>query len=504
MTVSNTTNKTTRAVGNGSTTAFTFPFKIFAAGDLEVRSIDVSVSPEVSTLKTLTTDYTVTINAVTEGGTVTYVTAPTSDDEVFIKRVVTLEQDTDIPVSDSFPQQAVEDALDRRSMVTIQLNEENDRAITQSVTSTSTADLTLPEPVASNAIGWNGTATALVNLTSADLGTSVASAYGETLMTSADSAGARTVLDLDDATATVSWLASTTVTGTVTGTLTASGSFVTDKFKLAAATQKTIATAAITVDNGRHTVDTEADAATDALDTINGLSDGDFVILSAENITRVVTISEADNCKMQFGPFIMAAANDRICFMGDGASALEVWRSSTTETPAKVLLSTQEASTSATIDFINLSSTFKKYVIEAIDVKLATDDIIMNVRTSTDNGSTYDAGASDYSWRVMNPNSFNEDLADTEISIVDVASSSRRIGNAAGEYFNATIEIFNPSNAATFTIIGSVCHYSSADGDAQVSSGTGSRESAADVDAVRLLASSGNITSGTFKLYGIR
>ena len=75
MTVTNKTN-TVEEAGNGSKVAFTFDFKTPAAGDLEVYEVDGTTL--VATLLTITTHYTVALNTVTEGGTVTYVTAPAS------------------------------------------------------------------------------------------------------------------------------------------------------------------------------------------------------------------------------------------------------------------------------------------------------------------------------------------------------------------------------------------------------------------------------------------
>jgi len=57
----------------------------------------------------------------------------------------------------------------------------------------------------------------------------------------------------------------------------------------------TIATGAITVTGVYHTVDTEADAASDSLDTINGGADGQILILQTENSARDVIITNAGN-----------------------------------------------------------------------------------------------------------------------------------------------------------------------------------------------------------------
>ena len=58
----------------------------------------------------------------------------------------------------------------------------------------------------------------------------------------------------------------------------------------AASTELTIATGAVTVTQNWHTVDTEADAASDDLDTINGGADGYVLILHPNNDTRTVVL----------------------------------------------------------------------------------------------------------------------------------------------------------------------------------------------------------------------
>lgn len=63
-----------------------------------------------------------------------------------------------------------------------------------------------------------------------------------------------------------------------------------------AATELTIDAGAITVTHGFHTIDTEADAASDNLDTISGLADGQAVLLRLENAGRnVIFRSGQDN-----------------------------------------------------------------------------------------------------------------------------------------------------------------------------------------------------------------
>ncbi len=176
---------------------------------------------------------------------------------------------------------------------------------------------------------------------------------------------------------------------------------------------------------------------------------------------------------------------------------------------ARVLLETQTASNSASIDFdsgVNFS-TYKKYEIELIDVVIATDNAELFVRTSTDGGSTYDSGASDYAWgyyRVLTGTTplVNGDSADSKINITYDPGSGVGWGNAAGEAFNGEFSLWNPSGTNK-TIINFVVSGIRNTGNLMNLTGAGSRQSAANVDGIQFLMSSGNIVSGTFKIYGI-
>ena len=156
MTVTNTTS-TVEAAGNGTTTAFSFSFKAQATTDIDVYKVNTSTL--VATLQTIVTDYAVTLNAVTEGGTVTYVVAPTASENSFIKRKMTLDQQTDIPTEGNIPETSLNNEYDKSRMIDIQQQDELDRALKFATTS-SLSDITIPEGTsaanrASKAIVWN-------------------------------------------------------------------------------------------------------------------------------------------------------------------------------------------------------------------------------------------------------------------------------------------------------------------------------------------------------------
>lgn len=117
-----------------------------------------------------------------------------------------------------------------------------------------------------------------------------------------------------------------------------------------------------------------------------------------------------------------------------------------------------------------------------------TDVVKLEMRTSTDGGSTFDAGASDYADSV----SINE----TSLELSDI------LGNATGEGFSGDVLVYNPGDATKHTHVGvgAVSFYNAAGIFVQQVRG-GKRSAAADVDAARFFYSSGNIASGTIRLY---
>jgi len=132
MSVSSTTTKNSYS-GDGSTVAFAYGFRIFAAADLEVI---IRSSTGTETTKTLTTHYSVSGVGEDAGGTVTFVTAPVTGETVVIRRNLTLTQGTDYVENDPFPANSHEDALDRLTFITQGIQEELDRAIKASKTNT--------------------------------------------------------------------------------------------------------------------------------------------------------------------------------------------------------------------------------------------------------------------------------------------------------------------------------------------------------------------------------
>lgn len=80
-----------------------------------------------------------------------------------------------------------------------------------------------------------------------------------------------------------------------------------------------IASGAVTATNTRHVVDVEGGAAsTDNLETINGGSDGDLLILRAKHDARTVVLTESGNLSLGASTRSLDSRHDRIVFVYDG------------------------------------------------------------------------------------------------------------------------------------------------------------------------------------------
>ena len=135
MTVSSTTTKVSYA-GNGSTTAFAYTFKIFAAAEITVI---IRSSTGTETVKSLTTHYTLSNIGVDGGGNVTFGSAPASGETVVLIRNTPNTQTLDLVENDPFLSSSFEDTLDKITHQLIEQQEEIDRSIKVSRTNSITS-----------------------------------------------------------------------------------------------------------------------------------------------------------------------------------------------------------------------------------------------------------------------------------------------------------------------------------------------------------------------------
>ena len=188
---------------------------------------------------------------------------------------------------------------------------------------------------------------------------------------------------------------------------------------------------------------------------------------------------------------------DQVLSMNTGATAPE-WADAAGG--AMEFLGTVSASNDASVAFTGLSSTYFMYMLVLDAVVPSTDDADLQLRTSTDNGSSYDSGSSDYAYAYHgyhNGEGFNSVTSTSAIVFFEGA------GSDTNEQLSGTIQIFNPS-AAHYTDVIAHLNIHRNNGYTSIYHSSGRRLSAADVDAIQLFFHTGNIESGIIKLYGLK
>jgi hypothetical protein len=181
-----------------------------------------------------------------------------------------------------------------------------------------------------------------------------------------------------------------------------------------------------------------------------------------------------------------------------------------------VLIKEQTASSSSTVSFVDgsggvvLDSTYPIYKFQLINIHIASDTQKLQFNFSTDSGSNYNVTKTTTMFNAVHDegDSFASIAYDTGDDLAQgtgfQSMSGTGLGNLDDENLCAEMFLFNPSST-TF-----VKHYllRSVQNSAinyvydSYSAGYGNTTSA--IDAVQFKAGSGNIDSGTIKLYGIK
>lgn len=196
MTVPSTTSTFGPLSGNGVTTSFGFSFRLDDYADVtaeEQIEVITTSSDGVDTVKTLTTDYTVSLNAdqdVSPGGSVVFVTAPASGVTVRGRRLPDFTQQTALTNQGAYNAEDVEAQFDQQAKQILALREISNRSIRAPVGET-LAILPRATDRASKFLAFNssGDPTAATSLTGAP-----ASTYGANFILAADAPAALTLL----------------------------------------------------------------------------------------------------------------------------------------------------------------------------------------------------------------------------------------------------------------------------------------------------------------------
>ncbi len=118
------------------------------------------------------------------------------------------------------------------------------------------------------------------------------------------------------------------VGASVLSTMTPDGGIqMTGDLRLGPFTELTIASGAITVTGSLHTVDTEGDAASDDLTTINGGATGSLLVLRSAATARVVVLKDGGGNLLLAGDCTLNTYHDTITLIKLGSSWYELARS---------------------------------------------------------------------------------------------------------------------------------------------------------------------------------
>ena len=175
-----------------------------------------------------------------------------------------------------------------------------------------------------------------------------------------------------------------------------------------------------------------------------------------------------------------------------------------------VLISEQTASSSSTISFTSgIDSTYKEYQFHFIDIHPGTDAKGLSFQASTNSGSSYGVTVTT-TWFNAYHNEAGSDANIGYSSGLDLAQSTsfQGLGYETGSDNDQTqsgmLQLFNPSST-TFVkhFISRTSNYRSND-YIEDSFVAGYFNTTSAVDAIQFKCTSGNIDSGTIKMYGVK
>jgi hypothetical protein len=233
-----------------------------------------------------------------------------------------------------------------------------------------------------------------------------------------------------------------------------------------------------------------------ALDVVVDYSDATFRISDDGDATK----------KIAFQASGITTGTTRTLTVPDASGTIAL--TSDILSPGLVLLSTQTvASPVAAVDFTSgIDGTYDEYEFRLYNIIPETDAVALYMRTSTDGGSTFDSTASDYDWGIIRQNVSSATINGDFGSSADVIelTGNTSTGSDTGEVgVSGYVRLFNPSAAQQCVIDYRILNITN-NPFLNQNIGAAKRNAAANVDAVRFFFSSGNIESGTIRLYGIR
>jgi hypothetical protein len=176
-----------------------------------------------------------------------------------------------------------------------------------------------------------------------------------------------------------------------------------------------------------------------------------------------------------------------------------------------VLLESRTASASASLDFTSrnaagqsgatFQSDFDEYLIEIVNLTPATDNVNFSGRVSTDGGSTW-ISSSSYAHAAQGFNRFGaaSSGSDADSKFEFIYSNS---DNSGSNGICGSIRLYDPLSTTKYKRYVGQMTYLEGTGVFQGANVHGAYLSTGDVDAIQFFFSSGNIATGTIRVYGV-
>jgi hypothetical protein len=172
-----------------------------------------------------------------------------------------------------------------------------------------------------------------------------------------------------------------------------------------------------------------------------------------------------------------------------------------------VLLSTQTASSSATIDFTsNINSTYKEYIFKFIDIHPATNNVKFQFNLTTD-GTNFNVTKTSTYFAAYHSEADDAGIAYSTGSDLAQSTSDQPIAEDVGsdndQAPSGSLFLYNPSST-TFVkhFLANMSNSQQTDYSQNIFvGGYGNTTSA--ITGIRFKFASGNIDSGTIKMYGV-
>jgi hypothetical protein len=170
----------------------------------------------------------------------------------------------------------------------------------------------------------------------------------------------------------------------------------------------------------------------------------------------------------------------------------------------------------SSVDFVNgsggvvLDSTYRQYIVMYDDIVPATVDDVLWMRTSSNTGSSFDSSSGNYLSSGSYTHAGSTGITGVNGGTTQIVLSDAQSNNGGGFGINSArgvIEFAINQSGKNF-LVNNRCAYIDRNGNTFEWHGGGGRygfpTAPNPVDGIRILFSSGNIASGTFKLYGLK